>query len=355
MWRWTATDTGITFRRAKRTLVHAMLKDVVEVKGCSIVLKFTKGTKYDAIWERISLLLEPCGLTAWWLCPLRLQQTHDCTEHQRPQTPNGTVAATAADAVVAAAAADAVVVATPPFSIVADDEVGAATAAAFPVPFTLFVPKLCIASQEVAVTATAPKQTQSKFAQEYRLDAILGGGTYGVVRAAKHIGTGTEVAIKNYHGKISADKYFKETIAELSFYIHLGPHPNLVRPLDVAANNKGFGIVFERWDDSLHTFLLQKIERAIDADIMQEALRQMGAGLRYLHSKNVIHGDIKPKNILVHCRDRQNLPWVTPLSDNLKIALADLGGCIWVIKLGVNRFAAPAWQSFMEFHLSSFE
>ena len=279
---------------------------------------------------------------------MRLQQTHDGTEHQRPQTPNGTVAATAADAVVAAAAADAVVVATPPFSIVAD-EVGAATAAAFPVPFTLFVPKLCIAWQEV--TATAPKRKESKFAQEYRWDSmsgVLGGGTYGLVRAATHIGTDTKVAIKNYVGQSSAgDYYFNEAIAELSFYIHLGPHPNLVRPLDVAANNNGFGIVFERWDESLHTFMSQKIEPAIDADIMQEALCQMGRGLQYLHSKNVIHGDIKPGNILVNCRDRQNLPWVTPLSDNLKIALADLGGCIWVIKLGVNRFAAPAWQSYV--------
>ena len=135
-----------------------MTTEVVEVNGCSIVLKFTNGIKYDAIWKRISRLLEPFGLTAWWLRALPLQQTHNCTEHQMPQTPNCTVAATAADAVVAAAAADAVVVATPPFSIVAD-EVGAATAAAFPVPFTLFVPKLCIASQEV--TATAPKQKQS--------------------------------------------------------------------------------------------------------------------------------------------------------------------------------------------------
>ena len=296
-------------------------------------------------------MLEPFELTAWWLTPLPLQQTHDGTEHQMPQTPNCTVVATAADAVVAATvadaveaatAADAVVVATPPFYKVAD-EVGAATAAAFPVPFTLFVPKLCIASQEVAVTATAPKQTQSKFAQEYRLDSILGGGTYGLVRAATHIGTGTEVAIKNYVGKISADNYFKETIAELSFYIHLGPHPNLVRPLDVAVNKSGFGIVFERWDDSLHTFFGKKNQHSIDADIMQEALRQMGVGLQYIHSKNVIHGDIKPKNILVHCPDRTNAPWTTPLSDNLKIVLADLGGCIW----DVNRFAAPAWQSFV--------
>ena len=234
-------------------------------------------------------MLEPFELTAWWLTPLPLQQTHDGTEHQMPQTPNCTVAATAADAVVAATvadaveaatAADAVVVATPPFSIVAD-EVGAATAAAFPVPFTLFVPKLCIAWQEV--TLTVPKRKESKFAQEYRWDSmsgVLGGGTYGLVRAATHIGTDTKVAIKNYVGQSSAGNYyFNETIAELSFYIHLGPHPNLVRPLDVAANNKGFGIVFERWDDSLHTFLLQKNKRALDADIMQEALRQMGAGL----------------------------------------------------------------------------
>ena len=175
------------------------------------------------------------------------------------------------------------------------------------------------------------------------MSGVLGGGTYGLVCAATHIGTDTKVAIKNYVGKSSADNYFKETIAELSFYIHLGPHPNLVRPLDVAVNKSGFGIVFERWDDSLHTFFGKQFQHSIDADIMQEALRQMGAGLQYIHSKNVIHGDIKPKNILVHCPDRTNAPWTTPLSDNLKIVLADLGGCIW----DVNRFAAPAWQSFV--------
>ena len=319
---------------------------VVSTSTCSVEFRLKHCVKYDAIWKKISRLLEPFALTAWWLKALPMQPPSPAPGLPQPQTQNCTVAATAADAVVVATptVADAVGAATP-----VDDAV-AATAAAFPVPFTLFVPKLCIALSEM--TTTAQKKPQSKFAQEYRWDSmrgVLGGGSFGVVRAATHISTDTKVAIKNYIGQ-SADPYFKETIEELSFYIHLGPHPHVVRPLDVATNNKGFGIVFERWDESLHTFLKQTTASATDADIMNEALRQMSSGLKFLHSKNVIHGDLKPTNILVHCPDRTNAPWTTPLSDNLKIVLADLGGCIW----DVNRFATPAWQSFVEFHWSSY-
>ena len=31
-----------------------------------------------------------------------------------------------------------------------------------------------------------------------------------------------------------------------------------------------------------------------------EALRQMAAGLKYIHSEDLVHGDIKPSNILIY-------------------------------------------------------
>ena len=162
----------------------------------------------------------------------------------------------------------------------------------------------------------------------------LAEGQYGTVRAARHLATSTLVAIKNYT-ETRPDLCFKGCLEEVSFYIHLGHHPNLVKPLDVTTTSKGLGIVFEHFDQSLDSFFAT----ALPADVMQETCRQVARGLEWVHSRNVIHGDLKQRNILVCCSDRQTAPWTTPLHSNLRVVLADFGGSIW----NSNRFATPAW------------
>ena len=74
-------------------------------------------------------------------------------------------------------------------------------------------------------------------------------------------------------------------------------------------------IVMEMCDFDLDKYFREKIsDITIEAkvDIMKQAI----TGLAYLHSKNVVHRDIKPGNILVECNE-----------SGVTIKLADFGMC----------------------------
>ena len=86
---------------------------------------------------------------------------------------------------------------------------------------------------------------------------VRGKGTFGMVRAARHLATNKLVAIKSLK-EARPDLCIMGCIEEVLFYTHLGEHPNLVRLLDVTNigqnTSAGLGIVFEHFEESLQKF-----------------------------------------------------------------------------------------------------
>jgi serine/threonine-protein kinase len=131
----------------------------------------------------------------------------------------------------------------------------------------------------------------------YKLQEVLGEGTYGVVWLAEDTQLQIKVAIKTLHtsmGKISDLRREAVTQARLN-------HPNIASIYSVDIDERFIAIEYVE-GKSLEKYLKDCIAENAWIDINQsmQFLSQCFNALIYAHSKQVIHGDIKPGNIMIH-------------------------------------------------------
>ncbi len=135
---------------------------------------------------------------------------------------------------------------------------------------------------------------------EYRILRRLGEGGMGAVYLGFQEGQNRQVAIKVLADQLaSSDAYVKRFYREAKSGEILN-HPNIVRGLAVgqdAASRKHY-LVLEYVDGPSALALLEKHGRLPVGDAVHVAL-DVARALEHAHSRNVVHRDIKPDNILI--------------------------------------------------------
>ncbi|CAK9436750.1 uncharacterized protein LODBEIA_P12720 [Lodderomyces beijingensis] len=140
----------------------------------------------------------------------------------------------------------------------------------------------------------------------YEIIRVLGKGSYGVVCSAvdtKSLSTGIEhkIAIKKVTKIFSKDILLVRAIRELKFMKFFKGHKNIATLLDL-------DVVYVKPYDGLYCF-----QELADLDLarvlysnvqlsefhIQNFMYQILCGLKYIHSADVVHRDLKPGNILV--------------------------------------------------------
>ena len=126
----------------------------------------------------------------------------------------------------------------------------------------------------------------------YQLKKQLGVGGFSEVWLATDTMTGLDLAIKLYSGM---DDYgVKQFSGELAKVFNLN-HQNLLRPQHVAVwNNRPYLIMQYCSQGSC----LNRIRKMSENEIWH-LIADVASGLAYLHSKEIVHQDIKPDNILI--------------------------------------------------------
>lgn len=134
----------------------------------------------------------------------------------------------------------------------------------------------------------------------YRLDALVGRGTTGAVWQATRLGALAHVvAVKRARaagpagaGEEVADRLRREAaiLAELD-------HPHIVRVVDVLDDGDGVAIVMSlARGGSLHDLLVER--GRLTAGQTVAVLSRIADALGSAHRRGVLHGDVKPANIL---------------------------------------------------------
>ncbi|XWS31314.1 hypothetical protein CRYUN_Cryun23aG0066000 [Craigia yunnanensis] len=138
----------------------------------------------------------------------------------------------------------------------------------------------------------------------------LGSGTYGTVYHGKW--RGTDVAIKRikkscFSGRSSEqDRLIKDFWREAQILSNLH-HPNVVAFYGVVPDGTGgtLATVTEYMvNGSLRNVLIKK-DRSLDSRKKLIIAMDAAFGMEYLHSKNIVHFDLKCDNLLVNLRDPQ--------------------------------------------------
>ncbi|MBL8849196.1 MAG: serine/threonine protein kinase [Planctomycetaceae bacterium] len=136
----------------------------------------------------------------------------------------------------------------------------------------------------------------------FELLDTIGSGSYATVYRARDKELGREVAVKQIHAQFLADprtldRYWAE--AQLLASLH---HPNIVTIFDIV-RDRGW-LIMELMQGSLK----QRLEgRQMDLRSLRASLAHCLRALKYLHERGVIHGDIKPGNMMIDHRKRVKL------------------------------------------------
>ncbi|MFF5292898.1 serine/threonine-protein kinase [Paractinoplanes globisporus] len=190
------------------------------------------------------------------------------------------------------------------------------------------------------MTSEAPARTGQLVADRYRLVEPLGAGGLGRVWLARDRADGRLVAIKKCAlpeglAPDAADLFFGWTVREARFLSRLG-HPNVVRTLDVLADDEAPWIVMEYVPSRSLQDVIDESGPLPPTRVAEIGLAMLD-GLLAVRRAGLLHLDIKPSNVLITDDGRAMLtdfgPGVTV--EGLR-ALAAAG-----IVLGSPKYLAP--------------
>ncbi|XP_062206427.1 mitogen-activated protein kinase 8-like isoform X1 [Phragmites australis] len=139
-------------------------------------------------------------------------------------------------------------------------------------------------------------------ANRYKIQEVVGKGSYGVVCSAIDQHTGDKVAIKKIHNIFEHLSDAARILREIKL-LRLLRHPDIVEIKHIMLppsrrDFKDIYVVFELMDTDLHQVI--KANDDLTKEHHQFFLYQMLRALKYIHTANVYHRDLKPKNILAN-------------------------------------------------------
>ncbi|KAH0751506.1 hypothetical protein KY290_004724 [Solanum tuberosum] len=150
-------------------------------------------------------------------------------------------------------------------------------------------------------------------ANRYKILEVVGKGSYGVVCAAIDTHTGEKVAIKKITDIFEHASDAIRILREIKL-LRLLRHPDIVdiKRIMLPPSKRDFKdiyVVFELMESDLHHVI--KANDDLSHEHHRFFLYQMLRALKYMHTANVYHRDLKPKNILANA--------------NCKLKICDLG------------------------------
>ncbi|CAD8202370.1 unnamed protein product [Paramecium octaurelia] len=172
---------------------------------------------------------------------------------------------------------------------------------------------------------------QKDFASQYKVLKQIGSGSFGKVYKVKSAQNEQLYAVKMFEKQLLLDPRDKSAILKEIQILRLMDHPNVLSIKECYESDQCIFLVEELFDKQMEISQenILKEEKAINL------LLKLLNGLEYIHSKKIIHRDIKPNNILF--RNFED-PVIADFG------LADFyrtDGCYLFQKCGTRNYVAP--------------
>uniref|UniRef100_A0A7S0RHL1 Mitogen-activated protein kinase n=1 Tax=Pyramimonas obovata TaxID=1411642 RepID=A0A7S0RHL1_9CHLO len=162
--------------------------------------------------------------------------------------------------------------------------------------------------------------------RKYEIVQKLGKGAYGIVWKAIDKKTRETVALKKIFDAFQNATDAQRTFREIMFLQEMNNHENIIRLLNVlkAENDRDIYLIFEFMETDLHAVIRANILEEIHK---QYTMYQLFKCLKFMHSAELLHRDVKPSNLL--------------LNSECQVKLADFGLARSVAQLEEETSANP--------------
>ncbi|KAM8953174.1 PAS domain-containing serine/threonine-protein kinase [Pelodytes ibericus] len=179
-----------------------------------------------------------------------------------------------------------------------------------------------------------------QYAEEYQTLSPLGKGAFGFVWSARCRDNAQEEVVVKFIRKDRVlddcwvlDPELGRVTREIAILSRL-QHPNIIEVLNVFENAIFFQLVMELHGDALDLFDFIDNQPNLDEPLASYIFRQLVSAVGYLHSRSILHRDIKDENIII--------------SPDFTIKLVDFGsaahlqpGKLFSTFCGTTEYCAP--------------
>ncbi len=179
----------------------------------------------------------------------------------------------------------------------------------------------------------------------YTVEGLIAGGGMGQVYAARHDVYGTAVALKVLHEQLHADPDWRARFNEEGLVGTQLKHPHVLSARELVHHDGRIALVLDLVSGG------QTLEKVMNREFadglpLLPALRVFLAivqGIEYLHGKGIVHGDLKPENVMVQGELRAPESWTPKVTDFGTVGLVahpvTIDGRIAVV--ATPRYASP--------------
>jgi len=143
------------------------------------------------------------------------------------------------------------------------------------------------------------EEIDAHISERYEVQQKLGKGAYGIVWKVRDKESNEILALKKIFGAFQNATDAQRTFREIIFLQELSEHENIITLLDVmkADNDKDIYLIFEYMETDLHAVIRANILEDIHKRFI---IYQLLKAIKYMHSGQVLHRDMKPSNLLLN-------------------------------------------------------
>ncbi len=157
----------------------------------------------------------------------------------------------------------------------------------------------------------------------YTVEGLIAAGGMGQVYAARHDVYGTAVALKVLHERLHADGDWRARFNQEGLIGTQLKHPNVLSARELVEDGGRIALVLDlvSGGQTLEKVLTREFPGGLPLQVALKVLLSIVQGIEYMHGKGILHGDLKPENVLLQGDSRQVESWVPKVTDFGTVAL----------------------------------
>ncbi|OMJ91760.1 hypothetical protein SteCoe_5661 [Stentor coeruleus] len=164
-----------------------------------------------------------------------------------------------------------------------------------------------IKTSSIQLRSAVAEKTHTSHLSDYVSVSFLGAGAYGEVLSARHIPSASCRALKIVRkNKFSYNDIKSGEALRETFILEKLNHQNIIKYYEMLEDNLSFYIITELCQGGSLNERLRKLHKFPET-MTAEFMKQVLDAVEYLHSKNIVHRDIKLENILLTDSSTNNI------------------------------------------------